>query len=78
VGSADVVENLIRQALPGLEMAHVASPPPAVPVKLDFQYFALRKSGAIWDSIERARNLAVFVPAELVDARFELVIVLAR
>ena len=76
VGSADVVENLIRQALPGLEMAHVASPPPAVPVKLDFQYFALRKSGSSWDAIERARNLAVYVPAELSDARFELVIVL--
>jgi type VI secretion system protein ImpJ len=76
LGSADVVDTLIRQALPGLEMAHVTAPPPAVPVKLDFQYFAIRKSGAAWDAIARARNLAVYVPAELVEARFELVIVL--
>lgn len=76
LGSADVVDTLIRQALPGLEMAHVSAPPPAVPVKLDFQYFAVRKSGPAWDAIARARNLAVYVPAELVDARFELVIVL--
>lgn len=76
VGSADVVDTLIRQALPGLEMAHVSAPPPAVPVKLDFQYFAIRKAGPAWDAIARARNLAVYVPAELVDARFELVIVL--
>ncbi len=76
VGSADVVDTLIRQALPGLELAHVSAPPPAVPVKLDFQYFAVRKTGSAWDAIERARNLAVYVPAELVDARFELVIVL--
>ena len=76
VGSADVVDTLIRQALPGIELAHVSSPPTAVPVKLDFQYFAIRKAGAAWDAISRARNLAVYVPAELVDARFELVIVL--
>ncbi len=76
VGSADVVDTLIRQALPGIELAHVSSPPSAVPVKLDFQYFAIRKAGAAWDAINRARNLAVYVPAELVDARFELVIVL--
>ncbi len=76
VGSADVVDTLIRQALPGIELAHVSSPPAAVPVKLDFQYFAIRKAGGAWDAISRARNLAVYLPAELVDARFELVIVL--
>jgi type VI secretion system protein ImpJ len=76
VGSADVVDTLIRQALPGIELAHVSSPPSAVPVKLDFQYFAIRKAGGAWDAISRARNLAVYIPAELVDARFELVIVL--
>jgi type VI secretion system protein ImpJ len=76
VGSADVVEKLLQLALPGLELAHVSAPPPAVPVKLDFQYFAIRKAGPAWDAIARARNLAVYVPAELADARFELVIVL--
>jgi type VI secretion system protein ImpJ len=76
VGSADVVDTLIRQALSGIELAHVSSPPAAVPVKLDFQYFAIRKAGPAWDAIHRARNLAVYVPAELSDARFELVIVL--
>jgi type VI secretion system protein ImpJ len=76
VGSADAVDTLIRQALPGIELAHVSSPPGAVPVKLDFHYFAIRKVGDAWSAIERARNLAVYVPSELVDARFELVIVL--
>jgi type VI secretion system protein ImpJ len=76
VGSADVVDTLIRQALPGLELAHVPQPPGGVPVKLDFLYFALRRTGPAWDAIARAHNLAVYVPAELLDARFELVIVL--
>ena len=76
VGSADVVDTLIRQALPGLELAHVPQPPAAVPVKLDFVYFAVKRAGGAWDAVARARNLAVYVPAELGDARFELVIVL--
>ncbi|AHG93006.1 type VI secretion protein, VC_A0114 family (plasmid) [Gemmatirosa kalamazoonensis] len=76
VGSADVVDTLIRQALPGLELAHVAQPPGGVPVKLDFLYFAIRRAGPAWDAVARARNLAVYVPTELGEARFELVIVL--
>jgi len=76
VGSADVVDTLTRLALPGIELVHVAAPPSAVPVKLDFQYFAIRKAGDPWEAISRARNLAIYVPADLADARFELVIVL--
>lgn len=76
VGSADVVDTLIRQALPGLELTHVAQPSASVPVKLDFMYFSLKRAGTAWDAVGRARNLAVYVPADLRDARFELVIVL--
>ena len=76
VGSADVVDTLIRQALPGLELVHVPQPPPAVPVKLDFLYFAVGRAGPAWDAVSRARNLAVWVPAELPTARLELVVVL--
>ena len=71
-----MVDTLIRQALPGLELAHVPQPPAAVPVKLDFLYFAIKRAGGAWDAVSRARNLAVYVPAELREARFELVIIL--
>jgi type VI secretion system protein ImpJ len=76
VGSADVVDTLIRQALPGLELAHVAQAPVGVPVKLDYLYFAVQRTGPAWEAVARARNLAVYVPAELLDARLELVVVL--
>lgn len=76
LGSADVVDTLIRQALPGLEVAHVDQPPATVPVKLDFLYFAITRSGTAWEAVTRARNLAVYVPSDLRDARFELVVVL--
>ncbi len=74
VASSDVVDTLIRQALAGVELTHVAQPPAGLPIKLDQQYFVLRRSGPAWDAIERARNLAVYVPADLGDARLELVI----
>jgi type VI secretion system protein ImpJ len=76
-GSSDVVDTLIRHALPGLALTHVPQPAGAVPVKLDFQYFALAREGAAWEAVTRARNLALYVPAEVPpEARFELVVVL--
>jgi type VI secretion system protein ImpJ len=74
VASSDVVDTLIRQALAGVELVHVAQPPAGLPIKVDSQYFVLRRTGMAWDAIERARNLAVWVPADLGDARLELVI----
>ncbi len=74
VASSDVVDTLIRQALAGVELVHVAQPPAGLPIKVDQQYFVLRRTGPAWDAIERARNLAVWVPADLGDARLELIV----
>ena len=41
-----------------------------------FMYFAINRAGSAWEAVGRARNLAVYVPSDLPDARFELVIVL--
>lgn len=78
VSSADRIEQLIRQALPGLGLRHVANPPSALPIKLDYQYFRLDRAGADWDAIKQARNLAVHVPAEFPEPRLELVVVLPK
>ncbi|HEX9108892.1 MAG TPA: type VI secretion system baseplate subunit TssK [Longimicrobiales bacterium] len=76
VSSGDQLERLIRQALPGLSLKHVATPPSALPIKLDYQYFLLDRSGAQWDAIRRARNLAAYVPSDLPEPQLELVILL--
>ena len=76
VCSADHIDALVRQALPGVPLAHVANPPSAVPVKLDYQYFALTKTGPSWEAIARARNLAAHVPADLPNVQLELIVVL--
>jgi type VI secretion system protein ImpJ len=74
VASADVVDTLIRQALAGVELVHVAQPPAGLPIKVDQLYFVLRRQGAAWDAIARARNLAVYVPSDLGDAKLELIV----
>jgi type VI secretion system protein ImpJ len=78
VTSADLIEQSIRQAVPGIPVRHVASPPSAVPIKLDYQYFLLERSGRDWDAIRRARNLAVYVPADFAEPQLELVILLPQ
>ena len=76
VSSAEQIDRLIRLALPGVELRHAPTPPGSVPVKLDHQYFALDRSGAEWNFVRAARNLAVYVPSDLPDPRLELVILL--
>jgi type VI secretion system protein ImpJ len=76
--SATHIEQLIRQALPGLRMNHVPVPPRAIPVKLRYQYFSLERSGVVWDAIVRARNFAVYVPGEIPNPDMELIFLFAN
>lgn len=78
LSSADQVQRLIRQALPGVPLRHVPNPPSQIPVKLDYQYFQLDRSAEEWGAITRSRNLAVYVPSDFPDPRLELVIVLPQ
>lgn len=76
VSSGDRVDRLIKQALPGVGLTHVPSAPSAVPVKVNYHYFQLARTGAEWEAVMRARNLAAYVPAEFPNPQLELVLVL--
>ena len=76
--STTQLETLIRNALPGLRLQHVATPPRSIPVKLRHQYFAIETGGPVWESVRRARNFAVYAPAELLNPQMELIILLAQ
>jgi type VI secretion system protein ImpJ len=76
ISSSDRIDNLIKKALPGLQLDYVAKPPSTLPVRLDFTYFALRRSGPEWDAIALARNMAVYVPSELPNVQLELIVIL--
>jgi type VI secretion system protein ImpJ len=78
VCSATQIDQLIRQALPGIQMTHLPKPPGAIPVKLAYQYFSLNQSGPVWDAIGRSRNLGAYVPGEIPKPQLELVILLPQ
>lgn len=74
--SATHIEHLVRQALPGVPLTHVPSPPSSIPAKLKYQYFSLDQSGPAWEAVSRARNFAAYIPGDLPNAQAELVILL--
>src|SRR5215471_12932487 len=74
--SANHIEHLVRQALPGVGLTHVAAPPSSIPVKLAYQYFSLSQSGPAWEAVGRARKLAAYIPAEFPNVQAELIILL--
>lgn len=78
VCSATHIEHLIKQALPGVQLKHLPNPPNAIPVKLRYQYFSLNQSGAAWEAVNRARNLAAYVPGDLPNPTMELLILLPQ
>jgi type VI secretion system protein ImpJ len=78
VCSASHIEHLVRNALPGVTLTYVPAPPSAIPVKLNYQYFSLSQSGLAWEAIQRARNLAAYVPGDLPNPQLELIILLPQ
>lgn len=78
VCSATHIEHLVKQALPGVQLKHLPSPPSAIPVKLKYQYFSLNQSGAAWEAVNRARNFAAYVPGDFPNPEMELLILLPK
>ena len=78
VCSATHIETLIRQALPAIPLTHVPSPPGSIPIKLNYQYFSLNQSGAAWEAVQRARNIAAYVPGDIPNPQLELIILLPQ
>ncbi len=76
LSSANDIDQLIKQALPGLALVHVADPPSAIPIKVGHQYFRLNRTGPTWQGIARARNVAVYIPGDLPNPEVQLLVVL--
>jgi len=74
--SANHIEVLVKQALPGVALTHTPKPPSAIPIKVKHQYFSLNQSGGAREAIMRARNLAAYVPGDFPTPKMELVILL--
>jgi len=73
--SATHIEHLVRNALPGVPLTHLPVPPNSIPVKLNFQYFALNQVGGAWEAVTRSRNIAFYAPSELALTKAEVIVV---
>jgi type VI secretion system protein ImpJ len=78
VCSASHIDHIVKNALAGLTLTYVPNPPGAIPIKLNYQYFSISQSGVAWEAIQRARNLAAYVPSELPNPQLELIILLPQ
>jgi type VI secretion system protein ImpJ len=78
VCSASHIDHLVKNALPGASLTYVASPPSAIPMKMNYQYFSIGQSGVAWEAVTRARNLAAYVPSDLPNPQLELIILLPQ
>jgi type VI secretion system protein ImpJ len=77
VCSAKFVARLVREALPGIGMAHDPSPPHEVGARDDTQYFRLLRTEPCWAAIVQSREVGIYVPASIPDVRLSLSVVLA-
>jgi type VI secretion system protein ImpJ len=70
------VRELVRRALPGLALTHLAVPPPAIRTRLETQYFGISRSGPCWDHMAQTRQIGVYVPGEFPNPEVEILVVL--
>jgi type VI secretion system protein ImpJ len=76
VCSQKFVPELVRRAVPGMDLTHLPVPPPAVQAKVEAQYFSITRSGPCWDHIVQTREVGIYVPGDLPEPLLELHIVL--
>ncbi len=75
VSSRDRVEQLIRQAMRGLSVTHVAVPPSEIPVQPGRVYYQVERGGDHWEAIKRSHSIAVYLPPEFAELQLELLAV---
>lgn len=76
IASDELLRELVKASLPGLPLAHLSLPPPAVAPKVEFQYFGVSRTGNLWESISKTRRVGVYVPGEIPRPELELLVIL--
>jgi type VI secretion system protein ImpJ len=76
--SAKFVGELVRRAMAGLALTHLPVPPPAIPARVETQYFGISRDGPFWDHIVQTHRVGVYVPAEIIGAELELLVILDK
>jgi type VI secretion system protein ImpJ len=76
VSEASRVLGLVRDAVPGLTLEHVPTPPAALAADPHMQYFRVERRATGPHAASRMHEVGVYVPAMIAGARLELRILL--
>ena len=76
VCSAKFLPELVKRALPGMILSHIAVPPAAISARVDSQYFSINRVGPCWEHIVQTRRGGGYLPGEVPSAELQLIVVL--
>ena len=76
--SSKFVTELVKRAVPGLTLSHLPVPPPDISARVDFQYFAISRSGPCWEHITKMATVGVYVPGEMPNPELTLMVLLEK
>jgi len=76
VCSARFVPELVKRALPGLRLTHVATPPASLSPRITNQYFSIVRSGPCWDHLMETRRVGIYIPGDIPRPDLELLVLL--
>lgn len=72
IASPHDLEALIRSALPGLQLVHMAQVPMEVPIRPNTYYFAIDGRGELYEAMVKSQAIAIYAPATFTELRLEL------
>jgi len=64
IGPGDRIDDLVRVAVPGVELKIPSGKPPEIPFTGETSCFELDRSGDLWRQIEDSGSLAIHVTGE--------------
>lgn len=74
--SSRFVPELVKRALPGLQLSHVSNPPSSLSPRITNQYFSINRGGPCWDDLVEKRRVGVYVPGDIPHPELELLVLL--
>jgi type VI secretion system protein ImpJ len=76
VCSARFVVELIKRAVPGMNLKHLPVPPSQVAARVECHYFSVQREGGCWEHIVKTREVGVYIPAEIPSPSVSLIVLL--
>jgi type VI secretion system protein ImpJ len=74
--SARFVIELIKRALPGLQLKYLSVPPVQIAARVESHYFSIQRTGPCWEHIVQTRQVGIYVPGEIPSPQLSLIVLL--